>query len=100
MGMDMLSGPVFQGKGVWIRNFECIGADPQAMRHYDGCGLSCLGIYQVTWKNKAFIRTAELSFFRGHIMLPGCSTLLLCSVFLCAFPSFLLIPFHHFTCGN
>lgn len=35
-----------------------------------------------------------------QIMLPGCRTFLLCSVFLCIFPSFLLFPFHYFTCGN
>lgn len=83
MGMDTLPRPVVWGKGVWIRNFEWTGADPQAMRHYDDCGLCCLGILQVTGENKTFLGAAELSFFKAR---EGklCSIFLLCSVFLCA----------------
>lgn len=62
----MLPRPVVQGKGVWIRNIEWTGAHSQAVRHYDACGLSCLGMLQVTWESKALLGAAELCFFKVH----------------------------------
>lgn len=35
-------------------------------QHYNGCGLNCVGIFQVIWEDKAFLAAAELCFFKVH----------------------------------
>lgn len=53
-------------------------------------------------KTKPFLELQSCIFSKcmRQIMLPGCRTFLLYSVFLYTFPSFLLFLFHYFACGN
>lgn len=94
----MLPRPVVQGKGVWIRNFEWTGADSQAMRHQDGCGLSCLGVLQVTWENQTFLGAADLRFFKVHEAnyAPRLQNFPLVQCFPLHFPQLLAVPISSF----